>query len=1015
MTICAECGQENRAGARFCDSCGAPLAQAEVRELRKVVTILFCDVTGSTALGERLDAESLRSLMERYFAVAREVLERHGGRVEKFIGDAVMAVFGIPVVHEDDALRAARASDELRSRLAEQLGTELHVRIGINTGEVVTSEGGTLATGDAVNVAARLEQAARPGEILIGDATRQLAESALEVEPVAAIEAKGKSEPLVAFRLLAVRPDAPAFERRFDAPFVGREGELDQLNQAYLRSARDSSCQLFTVLGPAGIGKSRLVYEFVAAHPDAVVLRGRCLAYGEGITYFPLLEMLEQIAADEALAELFVGDDESRSLLNSVSSAVGFADQAIVSREDTFRSARLLFESLADKRPLVVIFDDIHWAEPTLLDLIDHVADWSRGAPILLVCMARPELLDARAGWGGGKLNATTILLEPLSEDESESLMDGLLADADLSSDLRERIAAAAEGNPLFVEQMLALIAQNGAEDLTIPPTIQALLATRLEQLPSGERVAAERASVIGKEFWRTALAQIGGEVTALPALVRKELIRPHRSPIFPTDDAFRFRHQLIRDAAYDGMPKTLRAELHEQFGHWLEANRSEYDEIVGYHFEQAFRLKEQLGSPDDNARALAADAGKLLGSAGQRAFERGDNPAAISLLARASELLPAADRRRLEFRVELGYALHEAGQMERAFSTFSETIAEAARAAEPTLESRARIGMIYTDILTGGSIEEPREMVATEIEKLEALGDDAGLAEAWKLSGALQSWLGQSELGGTAHKRAVEYAQRAGKQRIALGSVAFRMMLQAWGCTPAREGLAEVDALLREYERTSIEPHLRYARALHLSYLGEDEAARREQALSQDLFRQFGNELHLSSARMSSANTEIRAGNFEVAEAEARRGVEGLERLGEMGFLSSTLGQLADALYGQGRWDEAEAVALRTLELATAEDFDPHYHARAVLAKVRARRGEFAEAERLAREAVAIVEPTDWHHQRGDAFASLGEVLELAGRQADARTAYEQALTCFERKQALPEAEAMRARLASL
>jgi class 3 adenylate cyclase len=294
VTICAACGQENRAGARFCDSCGAPLAQTEVRELRKVVTILFCDVTGSTALGERLDAESLRGLMERYFAVAREVLERHGGTVEKFIGDAVMAVFGVPLVHEDDALRAARAADELRTRLAElsaelreQLGTELEVRMGINTGEVVTNVGGTLATGDAVNVAARLEQAARPGEILIGDATRQLAAGALELEAVASVDAKGKSEPVAAFRLLAVRPDAPAFERRFDAPFVGRGGELDQLNQAYLRSVRDNSCQLFTVLGPAGIGKSRLVYEFVASQPDAAVLRGRCLAYGEGITYFP--------------------------------------------------------------------------------------------------------------------------------------------------------------------------------------------------------------------------------------------------------------------------------------------------------------------------------------------------------------------------------------------------------------------------------------------------------------------------------------------------------------------------------------------------------------------------------------------------------------------------------------------------------------------------------------------------------------------------------------------------------
>jgi class 3 adenylate cyclase/tetratricopeptide (TPR) repeat protein len=1014
VTICASCGAENRPGARFCDSCGAPLAQAEVRELRKVVTILFCDVTGSTALGERLDAESLRALMERYFTVARAVLERHGGTVEKFIGDAVMAVFGIPLVHEDDALRAVRAAEELRSQLAEQLGGEVQVRIGVNTGEVVTNEGGTLATGDAVNVAARLEQAASPGEILIGEATRQLAESALELEPVRAIEAKGKSEPVVAFRLLAVRPDAPAFERRFDAPFVGREGEVDQLNQAYLRSARDSSCQLFTVLGPAGIGKSRLVYEFVAAHTDATVLRGRCLAYGEGITYFPLVEMLEQIGADETLAQILAADDESRTLLNSVSSAVGLADQAIVSREDTFRAARFLLENFAARRPLVVIFDDIHWAEPTFLDLIDHITDWSRGAPILLLCMARPELLDHRPGWGGGKLNATTILLEPLSGEESESLIDCLLSDAALAAEVRERIAAAAEGNPLFVEQMLALIAQNGADDVTIPPTIQALLATRLEQLPSGERVAAERASVIGKEFWRTALAQIGGEVTALPALVRKELIRPYRSPSFPTDDSFRFRHQLIRDAAYDGMPKALRAELHEQFGRWLESNRSEYDEIVGYHFEQAFQLKEQLGSIDEAARMLATQAGRVLGAAGERAYERGDNPAAINLLTRAAGLLPRGDRRRLELCVELGYALQDAGQMDRAASVYSEAVAEAAAAEEVGLESRARLGSIIVDTLTGGSIAAPHEVVAREISTLERIGDDAGLAEAWQLLGTLQSWLGQSELGGTAARRAEDHARRAGKQRIALRSVAFRMMLQAWGCTPAREGVAEVDALLAEYEGTSIEPHLRYARALHLSYLGEADAARREQELSRDLFGQFGNDLHMSSARMNSANTEIRAGNFDVAEAEARKGVEGLERLGEKGFLSSTLGQLAEALYQQGRFDDAAEIAERILELAIPDDFDPQYKGRAVLARVLARRGEFDEAERLAREAASIAGATDWHRQRGDAFAALAEVLDLAGRTDEARAAYEEALAAFERKQDVPEAAAMRARLAA-
>ena len=410
MTTCPSCGAENPAGFRFCGSCGAALEEtAPAREVRKTVTILFCDVTGSTALGERLDSESLRRVMERYFTLAREVLERHGGKVEKFIGDAVMAVFGIPAVHEDDALRAARAAHELREELRglnadlqREFGTELQVRIGVNTGEVVTSEGGTLATGDAVNVAARLEQAAEPGDILIGDSTRQLAEGALELELVEPVEAKGKSEPLVAYRLLGVRPDTPGFERRFDAPFVGRGGELEQLVQAYARAVRDSSCQLFTVLGPAGIGKSRLVVEFVESQPDAIVLRGRCLAYGDGITYFPLVEILEQIATDAELGRVIAADPEAAGLLNTVSTAIGLADEEVVSREDTFRAVRRLFETFAGSSPLILIFDDVHWAEQTLLDLVDHIADWSREAPILLLCMARPESprLSSRLGRG---------------------------------------------------------------------------------------------------------------------------------------------------------------------------------------------------------------------------------------------------------------------------------------------------------------------------------------------------------------------------------------------------------------------------------------------------------------------------------------------------------------------------------------------------------------------------------------------------------------------------------------
>jgi class 3 adenylate cyclase/predicted ATPase len=1017
--ICPACGQENRQEARFCDSCGAPLATAEVRELRKVVTILFCDVTGSTALGERLDSESLRRVMERYFALARDVLERHGGTVEKFIGDAVMAVFGVPVVHEDDALRAARAAHELReglvglnAELQPEFGTELQVRIGVNTGEVVTNEGGTLATGDAVNVAARLEQAAQPGEILIGDSTRRLADSALELEPVEPVDAKGKSEPLAAYRLLGVKADAPAFERRFDAPFIGRDGELEQLNQAYARAGRDNACHLFTVLGPAGIGKSRLVYEFADAHPEANVLRGRCLAYGEGITYFPFVEILEQIAVDPDLGRLLSADPVGREQLNIVSAAIGLVEEDVVAREDTFRAVRLLFEGLARAKPLVVVFDDLHWAEPTLLDLIDHVTDWSREAPIFLLCMARPELLDTRQGWGGGKLNATTTLLEPLSENEAESLIDNLLVGVDLPESLRERIMASAEGNPLFVEQMLALLAQDGVTNgnVVVPPTIQALLATRLEQLPSGERVAAERASVIGKEFWRAALAEIGGETTALPGLVRKELIRPYRSPVFPADDAFRFRHQLIRDAAYDGMPKELRAELHERFGRWLEANRSEYDEIVGYHFEQAFRLKEQLGPVDDDVRLLATRAGQLLGHSGHRSYERGDTPAAVALLTRAATLLPQGSPARLGTMIELGYVLYDSAELERSVETFEETIEEAAAASATAFEARGEVGWLYAKAQIGSGT--PADQVKALITTLERLGDDTGLAEGYYVLGAFESWLGSSIAGGVAYERAMEHARKAGLRRLATFPVGPRAMLQGWGSTNSSEGLRQCDELLAEHAGTFLEPPLRIARAMHLSFLGRADESRREHLRAQELYEQYGNELLRASSAMSFCEEELRAGRVEEAEARVREGVERLERLGEKGFLSSTMGQLAEALVRQGRYDEAEEAARRTAELTAPDDFDPDFRWRAVQARVLAHRGEHDEAERLAREGVDIVNKTDWLLHQGQALAVLAEVLELAGRNDEARATYEQALERFELKGSIPDADEMRQHL---
>src|SRR3954454_3049615 len=446
MIVCASCGRENPEGFKFCGNCGAPLeASAPAREMRKVVTIVFCDLTGSTALGDRTDPETLRATMRGYYEAMRTILERHGGTVEKFVGDAVMAVFGVPVAHEDDALRAVRAAWEMREAVP-ALG--LAARIGVNTGEVVAGEGDTLVTGDAVNVAARLEQAAAAGDVLggaetrglvrdaaaaagdvlVGAETRRLVRDAAAAEAVA-VDAKGKGT-LQAFRLTEVDPSAPAVARHLDAQLVGRQRELELLRQAADRSVRESGCHLFTLLGAAGVGKSRLVAEFLD-ETGATVIHGRCLDYGDGITYWPVVEALKQLGP------------RATPVLGQLVSGAG-------SPNELFWSIRALLEDVARERPLVVLFDDIHWGQPTFLDLLDHVADLSRGAPILLLCLARPELLDARPGWGGGKLNATTLLLEPLSAEECTLLIAEL---GDLDEATRARILETAGGNPLFAEE----------------------------------------------------------------------------------------------------------------------------------------------------------------------------------------------------------------------------------------------------------------------------------------------------------------------------------------------------------------------------------------------------------------------------------------------------------------------------------------------------------------------------------------------------------------------------------
>ncbi len=1000
MIACSTCGQENPAGARFCNACGAELAaeRTTAREVRKTVTVLFCDLAGYTSRGEQLDPEALRRVQSQYFEDARAALERHGASVEKFIGDAVMAVFGIPQLHEDDALRALRAAVELRDAVSD-LG--LQARIGVNTGEVVSGSGDALVTGDAVNVAARLEQAAQPGEILLGEQTLRLARDAVEVAAVDAVAAKGKSEPVPAYRLVGVVEGAPAFARRLDSPMVGRDEELAQLRQALARTVRERRCHLFTVLGPAGIGKSRLVAELATSAREALVLSGPCLPYGEGITYWPLIDIFRSASAEAQLDDAL----------------------AAPTSEETFLAVRRFLESLARERPLVVVFEDIHWAEPTLLDLIDHVADWSRDAPILVACLARPELLDARPAWGGGKVNASTILLEPLPEEECDILVQSLLGTRTLAEDVRRRIVVTAEGNPLFVEQMVAMLGEDGANgDVPVPPTIQALIAARLDRLPADEREVAERASVIGKEFDRTAVAALAPEplrpavATCLLGLVRKELIRPHVE-----EDAFRFANLLIRDAAYEAMSKELRSDLHERFAAWLAELEAvpERDEILGYHLEQAYRYKTELGSLGDAGRELGRRAAERLAHAGRSAYARGDMPAAANLLGRSASLLGDGDPEGLALLPDLGSALFEAGDLARAREVLIEAGDRAREAHDLALGAHAGLRLALLDVHTD---QEKSTMAGLHreseraIEIFEQAEDHAGLAQAWHLTGLGHFWLGRTGPAIEALERAIEQAQRAGAAREEVESLQWLPIMLIFAPVPAQDAMARCRQIIESGGGgMSVEAFALIGLGTHTAMHGSIDEGRELVARGRTALQELGLRVSLGGTSIAAGMLELIGNDAAAAERVLREGHDLLEEMGETGYLASVTAILAEAVYRQGRYDEAERHALSVRDTVASDDLDPQARWRGVAAKVLAQRGELESAKSLAREAVDLVESTDWLHLRAELHCDLAEVLVLSGAGQEAAHSLEHALALYEEKGDQPDADRVRQRLADL
>jgi class 3 adenylate cyclase/tetratricopeptide (TPR) repeat protein len=1040
MVTCKRCGNDSPDGFRFCGTCGAQLHQvAEPRDARKVVTVVFCDVTGWTRLSEGRDPEALRGIINRYFKEIRATIERHGGTVEKFIGDAVMAVFGIPRCHEDDALRAVRAAAEIRERLpavARELGAELRFRTGMNTGTVFTGEGESLVIGDAVNVAARLEQAAQPGEILLGLETMRLVHDTVDVEPVEPLVLKGKSEPVPAFRLLHVhvapavdrfgwRPqsvvaDAPAVSLDPLRPMVGRDEELAAAHAAFVRAAGSREMHLLTVLGDAGIGKSRLAQELVEKLADeATPLVGRCLSYGEGIAFWPLREALTQAGGEsrDAIRGLLGDAEDADIVADIIAVALGLAAAGSVGEQVPWAFRRLL-EVLGDRGPVLLVIEDVHWAESPLLDLVDYLVDWLV-APVFVLCLARPEVLNVRPRWAGGHPRVSSLLLRPLSDVDAFALLGGQFGERRLSEAESTQIVRTAEGNPLFVEQILAMNDEDGRlrRDRQIPMTIQSLLAARLDGLGPRERAFIERAALIGREFPSAAVVELlpaemrTSAVEDLHALIRRGLIHPDRSPLVGGEQ-MRFHHILIRDVAYLSTPKSLRADLHERFAEWLAARDEAFDEFVGYHLEQAYRYRTEVGQPDAEVLALAARAAESLAVAGRKALSRGDTNAAVKLLRGAADLLVASGRTRPDVLLDLGSALSESGDFPEAERTLQAALEQALATNEEAATSRARIELSYwrSHVDESVSVEELQAVAEQAIPVFDRLGDQGGLSRAW-LHIALVHWI-RSDCAAMepALELALEHAERAGERRDRSRILSDLARTTVIGPLPVDEGIRRSHAILARAEGDVAATAFTQAMLAVLEAMdGRFDDARDRWQQSKRRLTDVGLNVTVAIIQMYYAFIELLAGTPENAEAEVTEACAVFERIGTRGHLSSAAALAARVICAQGRYEDGERYRRMSEETASADDVVSQVLWRGTHAIVLAHSRDQQDAEDLANSAVALADGTDFLMMRGDALVDRAEVQAILGWPDRAANDLEQAAALYARKGILGSAAAAR------
>ena len=1020
------------------------------------MTIVFSDLQGSTKIGEALDPESVRAVMSSYFDAMTAVLRRHGGTIEKFIGDAIMAVFGLPRVHEDDALRAVRAAREtqvalakLNDELQRTYGIRLTNRTGVNTGEVVTGDAAMqqrLVTGDAVNTAARLEQAAGPDQVLIGELTWRLVRDAVRVEAVEPLELKGKAERVPAYRLVEVESRADGLARREDQPLVGRDEELRRLHDLFDDACRAHTTRLATVVGDAGVGKSRLIREVVEELSErAVVVRGRCLSYGDGITFWPVVEALQAVADIGADDSRDVGRAKLDALTDDpavaarLASLLGFDDEAF-NVDEIFWAVRRWLETLADRHGAVAwVVDDIHWAEATLLGLLQYLVETATHHPIVLLCSARHELFDRVPDWT--RIPPSERLdLTPLSDADAAEVVANLVGTTAIPRAVRDRIVRAAEGNPLFVEQLLSMLVESGKlrhggdgwevvgdiAAITVPPTIHALLAARLDLLGREERAVLEPAAVIGVEFSEPAVRALVAEALVrvvpnhLTEIERKQLIHYAQDTALD-EEGYRFHHILIRDAAYHHLLKRARSELHEKFVDWAEGvNRNrdrggEYDEILAYHLEQAYRYLSELGPLDDHGRDLGDRAAMRLSAAGRRALARGDMTAAAGLLRRAASIREDGDEK-ASLLIDLGEALTEAGSFAEATSVLAEAEAIGLAREDRRLAAKARLTRLATELYVGeasGWAARVERAVTDALPVFDETADADGAALAWRLRVGLNALALRFGDAAAAAEQVIAHARAAGNRRYETRGASGYAQSALFGPTPVPEAIARCRALLVEVDsdrRTTafIRAALAQLTAMD-NRIGEGRALLAESVAE---LADLGSNVLASSSSIDSARIEILAGELNAAEVLLRRDHDALTRMGERYLLASVDGLLARVLYVLDRFDEADALSRSVRDTAMEDDPDAQALWRSVQAMLRARDGDVDEGIRLALEAVSLRRSSDTPVLLADALADFSEVLRFAGRDEEMRGVRTEALRLYERKGDLVSASRMRALL---